>query len=80
MTVRSSTEVKVGVASSSSLIKKTGRKILANLKLQYSPKMKTPNVNKVYVVGAKLGWILLRTQCFNNIDDAFTHTANLKMM
>jgi hypothetical protein len=42
--------------------------------------MKTPNVNKVYVVGAKLGWILLRTQCFNNIDDAFTHTANLKMM
>jgi hypothetical protein len=77
MTVRSSTEVKVGVASSSSPIKKTGRKILANLKLQYSPKMKTPNVNKVYVVGAKLGLILLRTQRFNNTVDAFTHPANL---
>jgi hypothetical protein len=56
-------------------MKKKGRKAFDAQKLQFSPRMKTPNTNKVFVVGAKMGLILMRTQRQNN--DAFTHTANL---
>lgn len=58
-------------------MKKKGRKAFDAQKLQFSPRMKTPNTNKVFVVGAKMGLILMRTQRQNNDDDAFTHTANL---
>lgn len=44
-------------------------------KLPFSPKIRTPNVNKVFVVGAQLGLILIRTEKQNTKDDAFTNDA-----
>lgn len=60
----------------SGIIKK-GRKSLVQQKLQFSPGVKLPNTNKVFVVGAKMGLILIRTQRQRDEDDAFTHTANV---
>lgn len=51
------------------------RKVLAGQKLSFSPRTKIPNINKVFVVGAPLGIILLRTERQNNKDDAFTNNA-----
>ena len=60
-----------------SSINKKGRKPIDGQKLQFSPRVRTPNTNKVYVVGATMGLILMKTQRQTNNDDAFTHTANL---
>jgi hypothetical protein len=79
MTINSTSKSKEkkSVVSTKSPVKKVGRKVLSDQNLQFSPRIKTPNVNKVFLVGVQLGLILLRTQRPNSTDDAFTHTANL---
>jgi hypothetical protein len=41
---------------------KKGRKVLSIDKLPFSPRVKPPQINKVFVVGAPLGVILIRTE------------------
>jgi hypothetical protein len=60
-------------------MKKNGRKLLAGQKLAFSPRTKVPNINKVFVLGTQLGFILLRTEKQNSKDDAFTNNA-IKMI
>jgi hypothetical protein len=60
-------------------LKKNGRKVLVGQKLPFSPRTKIPNINKVFVVGTKLGLILIRTERQTSKDDAFTNNA-IKMI
>ncbi len=52
MTINSTSKSKEkkSVVSTESPVKKVGRKVLSDQYLQFSPRIKTPNVNKVYVV------------------------------
>ena len=51
-----------------------GRKKLAK-HVPYSPRTNIPNINKVFVVGAPFGIVLIRTERQNSKDDAFTNDA-----
>lgn len=61
--------------ASASPEKKVGRRILTGVKLPFSPKVKSPSINKVFVVGAQLGLILIRTERQKIKNDAFTNDA-----
>jgi hypothetical protein len=63
------------VVQTGSPMYKKGRKVLSIDKLPFSPQVKPPQINKVFVVGAPLGVILIRTERLNGKDDAFTNNA-----
>lgn len=63
------------VVQTGSPMSKKGRKVLSIDKLPFSPRVKPPQINKVFVVGAPLGVILIRTERQNGKDDAFTNNA-----
>jgi hypothetical protein len=72
---KSNMSQKLELAGSPAGLQKTGRKLIVGVKLPFSPRTKVPIINKVFVLGTQLGFILLRTQRPNNNDDAFTQDA-----